>query len=91
MEEGGVLTTKEDPKTGHEIPYAQERLFSVRSIGKLVQSYDFQVEELVTHGFLPCLPLSFRGKNLACYSHWLGRVPILGRFGANYAILALRR
>ncbi len=88
---GGVVSTKEDPKTGNEIPYAHERLFNIRSIKQLVGSYDFHVERLTTYGYLPLLPLAARWKKLAYYSNWLDRLPLIRLFAAGYIVVAIKR
>jgi len=87
---GGVYTTKVDPQTGKAVPYAQERLFSVRSIRKLIEIYDFHIEKLITYGFSPYLPFSFRGKDVAYYTNWLDKVPVLKLLAAGYVVVATK-
>lgn len=62
-----TYTTKQDPKTGKEVPYAQERLFLATSITSILKANGFTIEKLAINGFCPYFPLFYREKPLAHY------------------------
>jgi 2-polyprenyl-3-methyl-5-hydroxy-6-metoxy-1,4-benzoquinol methylase len=88
---GGTYTTKQDPKTGTEVPYAQERLFSTPSITRMLKLNGFHIEELVIGGFCPYFPLFYKEKPLAHYvDRMIGKVPLVNLFGAGYVVTAVK-
>ena len=88
---GGTYTTKQDPETGQEVPYAQERLFSVPSISKLLKVNGFHIEKLAISGFCPYLPLFYREKPLAHYvDRVISKVPLVKLFGDQYVVRGVK-
>jgi len=88
---GGIYTTKQDPKTGKEVPYARERLFSAPSIARMLKVNGFHIEELAIGGFCPYFPLFYKEKPLAYYlDRMIGKVPLLSLFGVTYVVTAIK-
>lgn len=88
---GGTYTTKQDPKTGKEVPYAQERLFSAPSITRMLKVNGFHIEKLAITGFCPYLPPFYKEKPLAHYvDRIVGKVPLVNLFGATYVVKGVK-
>ncbi len=86
---GGTYATKQDPKTGQEVAYAQERLFSAPSISRMVKVNGSHIEKLAMYGFCPYLHLSYKEKPLAYYvDRLIGKIPLINLFGAGYVVIA---
>lgn len=89
LEKGGPYATKQDPKTGQEVAYAQERLFSAPSISKMLKVNGSHIVKLAMYGFCPYLSLAYREKPLAHYvDRLVGKIPLISLFGARYVVIA---
>lgn len=88
---GGTYTTKLDPSTNVEVPYARERLFSVSSISNMLVTNGFRIETLHMYGFCPYLAFSYRDKPLAYYiDRIVDHIPKVKLLGAGYVIVAVK-
>lgn len=88
---GGTYTIKKDPRTGKNVSYAQERLFSISSIKKLMKSVGFNIEKSITYTFIPPVYLIFNGKPIAFYvDRIVARICIIQHFGVGYVAVAVK-
>lgn len=87
--EGGTYTTTKNPRTGEDVPYARERMFTALSIKNLLIKKGFSVEILAVQGFCPYIsPLNYRSKNFSYYfNNIFKRVPIIRLFGGTYTVV----
>ena len=82
--EGGTYTTTKNPRTGEDVPYARERMFTALSIKNLLIKKGFSVEILAVQGFCPYILLL----NLSYYiNNIFKRIPIIRLFGGTYTVV----
>lgn len=89
---GGTYTKLNNPSTGEMVSVAQERMFTVPSIKRMLIRNGFEIQEARIYGFCTYIPLIISSKDIAHYIESLfSRVPIVRMFGGYYIITARKR
>ena len=87
-----AYTTKRNPQTGEIISYAQERIFSIYSIKKMVAKAGFKIKEVHVSGISLPVPLfSYKSRNMSYYINKVfDRLPIIRMSGGAYTLIAVK-
>ena len=80
---GGVIITKKDPKTGDDIPYAVERIFTIYQI-KLLLSKLFKDIKIYPIGYIPFFLYNRFPKETRKFEEFLQYFPIIKDFSRSY-------
>lgn len=89
---GGTYIKVKNPNTGEMVSFAQERMFTVWSIRRMLIRNGFEIQEVRIYRFCPYIPLTVKSKDIAHYIESLfSRIPIVRMFGACYSITARKR
>ena len=90
---GGLIIKKRNPRTRELVSYAQERIFTIPSIQRILRRGGFRIHQLKPYVFCPYLPLpGLKAKNISYYvERILCRLPLIRMIGMYYSLIATKR